>query len=277
MITLFQAIVLGALQGVTELFPISSLGHSVIFPALFGWNSLQHDPYFLNFLVGTHLATAVVLIGFYWNEWIAIAKGFFQSLAERQISKQNKNATLAWLLIIGTIPAGILGLLFEESLKALFAVPAYAALFLLGNGIMLFAAEQLPKKSGAYIEKTSWIQTVGIGAAQAIALFPGFSRTGATIGGGLLVGLSHEDAVRFSFLLATPIITAAALLKLPELLSGAGTSALLPTILGACAAAIAAFASIKYLTKYFKTNTLRPFAVYCVIAGLLTSLFIWIR
>lgn len=277
MISLFQAVVLGALQGVTELFPISSLGHSVIFPALFGWNDLQHDPYFLNFLVGTHLATAIVLIGFYWDEWVALAQGFFRSLALRQISEQDKDAKLAWLLIIGTIPAGILGLLFEESLKALFAIPTYAALFLIGNGIMLFAAEQLPKKSGTHIEKTSWIQAVGIGAAQAIALFPGFSRTGATIGGGLAVGLSHADAVRFSFLLATPIITAAALLKLPELLSGAGTSALLPTIIGALAAAMAAFASIRYLTKYFEKNTLRPFATYCIIAGLLSSLLIWIR
>ncbi len=277
MITIFQAIILGALQGITELFPISSLGHSVIFPALFGWDSLQKDPYFLNFLVGTHLATAIVLIGFYWADWINIAKGFFRSIAQRQISEQDQNAKLAWLLIVATIPAGILGLLFEESLKTLFAIPTYAALFLIGNGIMLFLAELLPKKSGSQIQKTSWAQSIGIGTAQAIALFPGFSRTGATIAGGLLVGLSHSDAVRFSFLLATPIITAAALLKLPELVSGSGTSIVLPTIIGALTAGIAAYASIRYLTKYFQTNTLRPFGAYCIIAGIMANLLIWIR
>lgn len=274
MITLFQAIVLGLLQGISELFPISSLGHSVIFPALFGWDALQQDPLFLNFLIGTHMATAIVLIIWFRNDWAAIAHGFVRSFQTRTISEKDTDAKLAWLLIIGTIPAGILGLLFEEPLKALFATPKYAVLFLIANGFMLFIAELIPKKSGTHIEQTTWAQSIGVGAAQAIALLPGFSRTGATITGGLFVGLSHADALRYSFLLATPIISAAALLKLPELLTDTGKSFLIPTIIGSVAAALAAWFSIRFLTQYFQTKTLKPFAIYCMIAGIAAWLFL---
>jgi undecaprenyl-diphosphatase len=274
MITLFQAIVLGLLQGVSELFPISSLGHSVIFPALFGWNALQQDPLFLNFLVGTHLATAMVLIAFFWNDWVAITKGFFRSFKERTISEKDTQAKLAWLLILGTIPAGILGLLFEEQLKALFATPRYAVIFLGLNGVMLFIAEMIPKKTGSKIEKTTWAQAFGVGTAQAIALFPGFSRTGATIVGGLLVGLTHADALKYSFLLATPIITAAALLKIPELFTVSGQAFLFPTIIGAIAAAGAAWFSVKFLTDYFQAKTLKPFAIYCITASIIAWLIL---
>ena len=277
MITLFQAIVLGALQGITELFPISSLGHSVILPSILGWDSLQQDPYFLNFLVGTHLATAIVLIGFYWNDWIKIAQGFFRSLAQRTIPQQDPDAKLAWLLIVGTIPTGILGLLFEHKLRTLFAIPSYSALFLLINGIMLYIAELIPKKTGSNIQHITWKQAFGVGCAQIIALFPGFSRTGATITGGLASGLTHADALHYSFLLATPIIFAASLLKLPRLIYGAGTHALIPTIIGAIAAGFAAYISIRYLTNFLKTNTLKPFAIYCMAAGLLASIILLIR
>jgi|SRR3989344_130518 len=268
MITILQAVLLGVLQGITELFPISSLGHSVIFPALFGWEELQKDPLFLNFLVGTHLATALVLIVMFWSDWREIAKGFFRSLKQRRISSQDANAKLAWLLIIGTIPAGILGLLFEEPLEALFSTPDYAVMFLALNGVMLLIAERLPKKSGTHIEQTTWAQSVGVGASQALALFPGFSRTGSTIVGGLLVGLSHKDALRYSFLLATPIIAAASLLKLPELFTDHGKAFLLPTLVGAVAAGSAAYFAVKFLTDYFQTKTLKPFGIYCIIAGL---------
>lgn len=277
MITLFQAITLGALQGVTELFPISSLGHSVIFPALLGWNDLQNDPFFLNFLVGTHLATALVLIGFYWTTWIALAKGFFASLGNRTLVKTNADAKLAWLLIIGTIPAGLLGLIFEHKLKTLFALPSYAALFLLLNGIVLYVAELIPKKTGSNIQNVTFAQALYVGIAQIVALFPGFSRTGATIAGGLFAGLTHADSVTYSFLLATPIIFAASALKLPGLLHGAGQVALMPTVVGALCAGVAAYFSIKYLTKFFQTNTLKPFAIYCMVAGLIASIFLFVR
>ncbi|HSX24463.1 MAG TPA: undecaprenyl-diphosphate phosphatase [Candidatus Andersenbacteria bacterium] len=277
MITLFQAIILGALQGITELFPISSLGHSVIFPALFGWNDLQNDPFFLNFLVGTHLATAVVLIGFYWNDWVNIIKGFFRSLFTRSIIRNDSNAKIAWLLIIGTIPAGLLGLIFEHKLRTLFAIPSYAALFLIINGIVLYIAELIPKKTGSRISEVTFKQAFLVGCAQIVALFPGFSRTGATITGGLFAGLTHLDAVRYSFLLATPIIFAAAVLKLPALIYGAGEVALIPTVIGALTAGIAAYGAIKYLTNFFRTNTLKPFAIYCIIAGVLASIILLVR
>lgn len=276
MISYFQAVILGILQGISELFPISSLGHSVIFPRLVGWNIHQDAPYFLTFLVATHFATAVVLVFFFWKHWVRIFYGFLRSLRDREI--KDVDAKLAWLLIIGTIPAGLLGVLFQDSLKTFFASPQIVAVFLLCNGIMLFAGEMLRRKRAGQVKnpesniaKTSWLQAFFVGASQAIALFPGFSRTGSTLVGGLLVGLSHEDAATYSFLLATPIIAAAAILKLPELFTSANNSVLGPTLVGALCAGVFAYLSIRFLTKYFKQNTLTPFAVYCVVVGVLTS------
>jgi undecaprenyl-diphosphatase len=281
MITYWQAIILGLLQGISELFPISSLGHTVIVPSLLGWHLDQKNPAFLTFLVTTHAATAIVLFLFFWKDWKRIIGGFFRSLKEREIKESDPDAKLAWLLIVGTIPAGVLGLLFEESFKTFFASARFAAFFLFLNGIMLFAAEFLRKKqikksvqqdSDTRIAKTNWFQAFGVGAAQAIALFPGFSRTGSTIAGGLLVGLSHEDAVKYSFFLATPIIGAAALLKIPELFSTSEQSILGQALIGSLFAGVSAYFAIKFLIKYFQTNKLTPFAIYCVCAGGLLSL-----
>jgi undecaprenyl-diphosphatase len=231
MITYFQAIVLGLLQGVSELFPISSLGHSVILPKLLGWPIRQEDNTFVIFLVATHLATALVLLGFFWRDWVRLISGLMRSLQKREIEETDPDAKLAWLLVAATIPAGILGLTLEEPLRSLFAAPQSAAFFLLLNGVLLLGAELLRRKgvtrdseipdSDARIAKLTWAQAIAVGVAQALALIPGFSRTGASIAGGLRVGLEHEDAARYAFLLATPIIGAAAVLKLPELaLSG---------------------------------------------------------
>lgn len=282
MITYFQAIILGILQGISELFPVSSLGHSVIFPSLVGWNIHQDAPYFLTFLVATHLATAIVLLGFFWEDWMRIVKGIFRSLKEREISNNDPDAKLGWLLIVGTIPAGILGVLFQKPLESFFASPRQAAFFLLLNGFLLLGGEFLRRKklsalhdSDSRIAQTSWLQAIGVGASQAIALLPGFSRTGATLVGGLLVGLSHIDAARFSFLLATPIIAGAALLKIPELFTTSEHMLLGQAIAGAIAAAIFAYLSIKFLTKYFKTNTLLPFGIYCIVAGIISSIFLF--
>lgn len=280
MLTYFQAILMGLLQGITELFPISSLGHSVILPSLLGWKINQTDPFFLTFLVATHFATALVLFLFFWKDWKQIILGIITSLKEREISESNYYAKFGWLLVVGTIPAGILGLLFEDTFKKLFAWPEFTAIMLILNGIMLFGAELLRRKKSETTEsgsdkrlaKITWAQTIKIGLAQALALIPGFSRTGATITGGLLIGLSHEDAARFSFMLATPIIGAAALLKLPDLASQAGINYLGPIAAGALSAGIAAYLSVKFLTKYFETKKLWPFAVYCVIAGAVASL-----
>ena len=228
MISYLQAILLGALQGVAELFPVSSLGHTVLIPAILHWQIDTGSDTYLSFLVLTHLATALVLVVFFWRDWIKIITGVLRSLARREIAADDTYAKLGWLLIVGTIPAGILGLLFEEELKTIFASATVVAIALMLNGIVLGLAELMRRRAaeGAgddqKLAEMSYVKAVGIGIAQCLALIPGFSRTGLTIGGGLLSGLSHENAARFSFLLATPIILAAAVLKVPTLvLSGA--------------------------------------------------------
>ncbi len=267
---------MGLLQGITELFPVSSLGHSVILPGLIGWTVDQNANYFLTFLVATHFATALVLFFVYFKDWARIISGIFRSLREREIKQNDPDAKLGWLLIVGTIPAGIAGVLFEEQLKRLFVSPIIAAGALALNGVLLAVAERLRKRAAArtgsntdtrIVSQISWWQSVKVGTMQIIALIPGFSRTGATIAGGLMAGLSHEDALKFSFLLATPIIGAAALLKLPELLISGGAPAIEVALVGAVSAALAAYCSVKFLTKYFKTKTLMPFAIYCLLFG----------
>jgi len=276
MLTYAQAILLGALQGITELFPISSLGHTVIIPALLGWQLDQTSPFFVVFLVATHFATAVVLLAFFWNDWYKVALGFFRSVRGGRIAAGDTYARLAWLLILGTIPAGLIGLVFQKKFEALFAAPTTVALFLIANGALLYGAEILRRRRSIpehgnpdkAIAKLSFLQAIGVGTMQVLALFPGFSRTGAALAGGLAVRLDHISAARLSFLLATPIIFAAALLKLPKLLH-APSYQVGPILVGAFAAAIAAFVSITFLTKYFRKNTLTPFAVYCALAGVL--------
>jgi undecaprenyl-diphosphatase len=282
MLSFFQAIILGVVQGATELFPVSSLGHSVILPALFGWHINQNADTFLTFLVATHFATALVLFFIYRKDWIRIIKAIFSSLAEREI--KSPDAKLGWLLIVGTIPAGIAGLLFETQLQTLFSIPEFAAGFLILNGFLLFLAEQLRKKASQrsaiqnpdhrIAAELSWWQSIKIGCLQILSLIPGFSRTGSTLAGGLWVGLSHEDTLRYSFLLATPIIGAAALLKLPPLLISGDSQTIAIAATGALAAAIAAYASAKFLTRYFKTKTLNPFSIYCIAAGVLSLIIL---
>jgi undecaprenyl-diphosphatase len=276
-----RAIVLGLLQGVSELFPISSLGHSVILPKLLGWNIHQNDKYFLTFLIATHLATAIVLLFFFWRDWVRILKGLGRSLRDRGIAPDDTDAKLGWLLVVGTIPAGILGLTLESALRKIFASPQSAAVFLTLNGVMLYGAELLRRRAvvtegedDARIARTvSWRDAVLVGAAQALALIPGFSRSGATMGGGLLVGLSHKDAARFAFLLATPIIGAAAALKLPELFGTDGNGVRGQAFVGALCAAVTAYLAVRFLMRFFETRTLTPFAVYCFLAGLACTIY----
>jgi undecaprenyl-diphosphatase len=273
-----ETILLGALQGVAELFPVSSLGHTVLIPAILHWRIDTGSDTYLSFLVLTHLATALVLVVFFWRDWIRIIAGVLRSLARREIAADDTYAKLGWLLIVGTIPAGILGLLFEEELKTIFASATVVAIALLLNGIVLGLAELLRRRAaeGAGDDKKlaemSYVKAFGIGVAQCLALIPGFSRTGLTIGGGLLSGLSHENAARFSFLLATPIILAAAVLKVPTLvLSGNGVG---EAFAGAACAAISAWLSVRFLVKHFETHTMRPFAIYCAAAGLIALILV---
>ena len=282
LITYGQAIVLGLLQGVSELFPVSSLGHSVILPQLLGWNIHQNDPYFITFLVATHLATALVLLGFFWRDWVRIVKGLGRSLRDRGIDPADTDAKLAWLLIIGTIPAGILGLLLEHKLRGVFASAASASAFLILNGFMLFGAELLRRRApqveqdddARIARQVGWGGAFGVGAAQALALIPGLSRSGATMGGGLLVGLSNKDAARFAFLLATPIIGAAALLKLPDLAGSQGDGIRGQALVAALCSGVTAYLAVKFLMKYFETRTLIPFAVWSVAFGLFCTVYL---
>jgi undecaprenyl-diphosphatase len=272
LITYAQAVVLGLLQGVTELFPISSLGHSVILPQLFGWDIHQNDAYFITFLVATHLATALVLLAFFWRDWVRIVKGIGRSLRDRGIAPGDTDAKLGWLLVIGTIPAGILGLLLEHALRDVFASAASAAFFLMLNGLLLFGAEALRRRAPQtdrdddvrIARQVDYPEAFLVGGAQALALVPGFSRSGATMGGGLLVGLSHEDAARFAFLLATPIIGAAAILKLPDLFGSDGDGIRGQALVASLCAAASAYLSVRFLMRYFETRTLIPFAIWCL-------------
>jgi undecaprenyl-diphosphatase len=278
-ISYFQGAMLGLLQGVSELFPVSSLGHSVILPKLVGWNIHQDKPYFLTFLVATHLATALVLLGFFWRDWVRIVKGLGRSLRDREIV--DADAKLGWLLVVGTIPAGLLGVTLQDALRKLFASPEYAAIFLACNGLLLFGAELLRRRAPETEEeddtriarKVGWWQAFTVGAAQAIALIPGFSRSGASMGGGLLVGLSHKDAARFAFLLATPIILAAGVLKLPGLADPKFAGVRGPALVGALCSGVTAFLAVRFLMRYFETRTLTPFAIYCLCAGTACAIY----
>jgi undecaprenyl-diphosphatase len=276
-ISYLQAIILGALQGISEPFPISSLGHAVLLPHLFGWNIHQNDEYFLSFLVATHCATALVLFLFFLEDWKRIWFGFVRSVRGRS-TPRDLDARLAWVIIIGTIPAGILGVALEHKLRTLFASPTSAAIFLTINGVLLLAVERFrrrPPQAGdgegdgdERIAKMGFRQALWIGAAQALALIPGISRSGVTMGGGLLTGLSNEDAARYAFLLATPVIAAAGLLKLPELFGSAGDGVRGQALVGAIAAGITTWAAVKFLLSYFETSRLTPFGYYCIGAGL---------
>jgi undecaprenyl-diphosphatase len=273
-----QALVLGLLQGVSELFPVSSLGHSVVLPRALGWDIHQNDDYFLTFLVATHLATALVLLGFFASDWARIIRGLARSLRDREIRPDDTDAKFGWLLVVATIPAGMIGLLLEHPLRKVFASPQSAAIFLALNGVMLYGAERLrrsapvadragPQGDARIARRMSFRDALGVGSAQAIALIPGFSRSGAAMGGGLLVGLSNEDAARFSFLLATPIIGAAAALKLPELFGSEGDHVRGQALVGALGAGLTAYLSVRFLLRFFETNRLTPFAVYCLVVG----------
>ena len=296
----FQAIVIGLVQGLTELFPISSLGHTVLVPSWFGgtWATLvrqessAESPY-LAFIVGLHLATAIVLLGFYAREWARLIMGLARSVARRRI--ENDTERLAWLIVIATVPVGILGLALEHVFRVLFAKPVAAATFLMANGIILFAGERhrwrvsvavgepqhrdvarrryeriVAMDAAAEIE----LSRIGIrsafviGLAQALALLAGISREGVAMVGGLYRGLSNENAMRFSFLLSTPVIFAAGALKIPDLLGPLGNGIRWQVIAGSAAAMATSLFAVVFLSRYFKTRTLLPFAAYSLIFGL---------
>jgi undecaprenyl-diphosphatase len=305
----FQAAVIGLVQGVSELFPVSSLGHSVLVPALIGgsWKALVtqsasadsgSSPY-LAFIVALHVATAIALIVFFREDWVRIVRGLLRSLrpslAARRIVATDADERLAWLLVIATIPVGITGLALEHTFRTLFAKPLAAAIFLTVNGLILLAGEGLRRRApvdadeieerepvavehGGAVElrqrrpvrrlaTLSYVEAGIIGFFQTFALLAGISRSGISMVGGLARGLSHRDAARFSFLLATPVILAAGVLKLPGLFGPAGSHIHGQVLLGAVLAGLASYVSVRFLTRWFETRTLTPFAIYSLVAG----------
>jgi undecaprenyl-diphosphatase len=273
-LNLFQAIVIAVVQGVTELFPVSSLGHAVILPHLLGWDISQDSPTFLPFLVMLHVGTALALLIYFWRDWWLLLSSLLPGSAG---DARSESRHVVLLLILGTIPAGVLGLIFRKGLGALFADFHVAAVLLMVNGVLLAVGEFLRRRAGSAQLATlrPW-QAVAIGTSQAIALLPGFSRSGATMVGGLLVGLEHQSAARFSFLLATPIILAAGVLEVPTLLRPESRAALGPALIGGVVAGVLAYLSTVVLMRYFKrqeVNALLPFAGYCVVLGAIALIF----
>lgn len=280
-----QAIVIGVLQGITELFPISSLGHSVLLPAFLGWDNVTgaqaaSESFYLAFLVGLHVATAIALLIYFRETWGRIIVGFFRTLRRRKIETSDER--LAWLLIIATIPAGIVGLLFEHTLRTIFAKPTAAGAFLIANGVILFLGERLRRRSeismlasgqgregdgSRPLDALTPREAGVVGVAQVLSLFAGISRSGVTMVAGLLAGLDHEDAAKFSFLLATPIIFAAGVYKIPDLLGPNGNGVRGQVVVGSICAGLAAYGAVRFLMRWFETRTLTPFAIYSVVVG----------
>ena len=325
-LTYLEAAVVGLVQGVTEMFPVSSLGHNVLIPAIIGgsWardlNVASAESPYLAFVVGLHVATAIALIIYFWRDWVRIVGGFFTSIRDRGIRTVDQK--LAWMIILATIPVGIVGLLFEHTFRVIFGKPVIAGVFLAVNGLILIAGERYrsraslaadaavaaerepgvvparePEFAGAgraragdrppapgrdlraaeqagaieadrRLARLPLSQSVVVGSAQILALLAGISRDGVTMVAGMARGLSREDAARFAFLLATPVILAAGALKIPDLLGPLGNGIRGQILLGSAASGVGAYLSVRFLLRYLRTRTLTPFGVYCLIAGL---------
>ena len=297
-----EAVVVGLFQGVTELFPVSSLGHSVLLPALLGgrWAadlnvSTPESPY-LAFIVGLHVATAAALLVFFWRDWVRIVGGFATSVRYRRLETPAER--LAWQIILATIPVGLSGLALEHLFRTTLGRPIPAAVFLIVNGLLLLTGERLRRTAAPAalaeapeaeaigslgnvvddrLAQQSLLQGVLIGSAQILALLPGISRSGITMVAGLWRGLSHEEAARFSFLLATPIILAAGMFKIPDLFGPLGDGIGGQVLAGSVASFVAAYLAVRFLTRYFETRTLTPFAIYCVVFGGLSLAWLTLR
>ena len=286
LITTFQAIVLGVLQGVSELFPISSLGHTVLFPHLFGWSNIvawqsESESPWLAFIVMLHVGSAIGLLIYFWHDWVALVKAFFATLAKRRVDTATER--LAWLIVVASIPVGILGLVFEHALRTLTAKPEIAAIFLTINGLMLLGAERLRRRAnvrelarhegqktdgGRRLETLEYREAALIGLGESTALVAGISRDGVVMATGLARGLDNADSARYGFLLATPIILAAGLFKLGDLLGHNGDHGVrLAAVIAAACAAVTAVGVVHFLTRYFQRGNLRPFGVYCLLFG----------
>jgi undecaprenyl-diphosphatase len=321
-----EAIVIGGLQGVAELFPVSSLGHSVLIPAVVGGSWAQdldvsspESPY-LAFVVGLHVATALALVVYFWRDWVRIVRGLVTSIVRREVTEPDQR--LGWLLVVSTIPVAVAGLLLEHVFRVYLSRPEPTAAFLVVNGVLLLVGERLRQRSetrdpdpptvplardpatvplapvradaahdgsshrvaapptadelaDGRLAQLPMGRAVVIGAAQIAALAPGISRSGSAMVAGLVKGLSHADAARFSFLLATPVILAAGLLKVGDLAGPLGDGIRPQILVGSLLSGLGAYVSVRYLTRYFESRSLRPFGIYCIVAGL--ACLAWLR
>ncbi len=272
--TPLQAVWMALLQGATELFPISSLGHAVIVPAVLGWKIDQRAPGFLPFLVVLHLGTAAALLLYFWRDWFGLAKAALGFGPRHEILE---NRRLLGLIAVATVPAAILGFAAERMLQQLFADPTLAALFLMVNGAVLFASERMKRRGSHALSALTWRGALAIGLSQSFALIPGISRSGMTMVGGVLAGLHHKDAARFSFLIATPIIGGAGVLEVPKLLTHPNSNFGYTMWLAGLIAAVTAYVSTAFLMHYFRGHdfdALDPFAYYCLGAGALSVIWL---
>jgi undecaprenyl-diphosphatase len=324
-LTYLEASVVGLIQGVTELFPVSSLGHNVLIPALLGgsWasdlNVASPESPYLAFIVGLHVATAIALLIYFWRDWIRIIKGFFTSIRNRRAETPDEK--MAWMVILATIPVGLVGLAFEHQFRVLFGKPIRAAIFLLVNGVILYAGERFRTRASLRADEelaesreraegqagrgaaahasgqravrqlevthaieadhrlaaAGYLQAVVIGSAQILALLAGISRDGVTMVAGMFRGLSREDAARFAFLLAAPVILAAGVLKVPDLTGHLGNGIRGQILVGSLLSGIGAYVSVRFLVKYFQTRTLTPFAIYCFLFGLGSIIYLQVK
>jgi undecaprenyl-diphosphatase len=260
---------LAVLQGTSELFPVSSLGHTVLVPALLGWRFDRSAPTFLAFVVALHLGTAIALIAFYRSDWARIVRALVASVVRGRLSSE-PDERVGWLLVVGTIPVALLGVFLEHPVRALFGSTALVAGLLIANAAVMFAGEALRRREAGApraLATLPWADGTKVGFAQAAALLPGISRSGSAIVAGLLLRLPHDDAARYSFLLATPVIVAASLLEIPKLLAPEAREVLGQSAVGGIVAAVTAYASVAFLTRWFHAHDLRPFGWYCLIFG----------
>ncbi len=264
--TALQAIVMAALQGVTELFPISSLGHAVILPRLLGWSINLKAPDWLAYLVVMHLGTAIALFAYFWRDWLAFGTSLIGRAGPRSIADRR----IFLLVVLATIPAVIVGFTFRKVLGDAFATPVIAAVFLLINGVILYFGDMIGGETVGALDQLNWKGALAVGLAQCLALIPGISRSGATIVAGVVAGLRHEELARFSFLMGTPIIVGANVLEAPKLLKAGATLGPM-AVLSGVVAGVVAYASLVFLMRYFHKHefeALSPFAYYCGAAGL---------
>jgi undecaprenyl-diphosphatase len=324
-LTYLEAAVVGVIQGVSELFPVSSLGHNVLIPALIGgsWaqdlNVAKAESPYLAFIVGMHVATAIALLIYFWRDWVRIIGGFFSSIRDRQV--QTRDQKLAWMIILATIPVGLAGLVADKPFRELFGKPIAAGVFLIVNGVILYCGEKfrpgmsvradqvavmqreqelVPAGPGVRrqarhaagqqavrqeeerhaiqaderLSRMGYGRAIVIGASQILALLAGISRDGVTMVTGMARGLSREDAARFAFLLATPVILAAGVLKVPDLMGPLGNGIRGQILLGSVLSGVGAYLSVRFLMRYFQTRTLYPFAIYCFVFGVLSVAYL---